>query len=265
MGWLPRLFDYTCDEPPAGCTWAQALRWGTFVHNASSDNMRTLLTTNIDEATQHSLLDAIDILTPVVDAMQPMGKPSQRQKYDAFLSNPKKHLWWYQSCDEHESCSNGHPGPASSTWPSYMVDATPVRNRVFQWMAFLYGIESELYYQTDYCWTSRCANRDPWVSVYAFGGNGDGTLMYPGTPAKIGGTTPVPVSSIRLKLIRDGMQDFEYLAALARAGDGAFAKRTARSFIANAYTFNNDPAALSKARNALGARLNALARVSRIR
>jgi hypothetical protein len=258
-GWLPRLFDYTCDEPPAGCTWQQALRWGDFVHQASSDQMRTLLTTNIDQATRHNLLDAIDILTPVVDAMQPMGRPNQRKKYDAWLSEPNKHLWWYQSCDEHETCSNGHPGPKSSTWPSYMVDAAPVRNRVFQWMAFLYGIQSELYYQTDYCWTSkRCAGRDPWTSVYAFGGNGDGTLMYPGTPAKIGGTTPIPVSSIRLDLIRDGMQDFEYLAALQQAGEGKFAERVARTFITNAYTFDSDPTALQAARRRLGERLNAL-------
>jgi hypothetical protein len=136
--------------------------------------------------------------------VHPQGSVSLRPEYDAWLARPNKRLWWYQSCDQHESCANGTPGPADSTWPSYMVDASPVRNRIFQWMAFLYKIQGELYYQVDYCWTATdCASPDPWVSVYAFGGNGDGTLFYPGTPDRIGGNAPIPVASIRLKLIRD--------------------------------------------------------------
>jgi hypothetical protein len=259
QGWLGRLFVYTCDEPPNGCTFAQARSRGALVHHASGDMLRTLLTTNIAEATKHHLLGPIDILTPVLDAMQPMGRRSQRPAYDAFLTQPNKQLWWYQSCDQHQSCTNGQPGSKTSTWPSYMIDATPVRNRVFQWMAFLYQIGGELYYQTDYCWTATdCASQDPWTSVYAFGGNGDGTLMYPGTPSRIGGTTPVPVSSIRLKLIQEGIQDFEYLAALAAAGESAFAIKTAQTFITNAYTFDNAPDALRRAREALGNRLNTL-------
>jgi len=170
--------------------------------------------------------------------MEPRDGKNQRSAYDGWLKGKNKHVWWYQSCDEHESCSNGFPGGKESTWPSYMVDATPVRNRVFQWLAFLDRIESELYYQTDYCWTATCnGSTDPWQTVYAFGGNGDGTLFYPGTPAKIGGTTPVSVSSIRLNLIRDGMEDFEYLNALAKAGQRTYAEKVARSFIKNALTF----------------------------
>lgn len=259
-GWLERLFEYHCDEPPNGCAWNTALSEANAVHAASPD-LRTILTTDLAGATSHGLLDAIDILVPVVDYLHPRRGTDQRPSYDAWLARPNKHLWWYQSCDQHESCTNGTPGPAASTWPSYMVDATPVRNRVFQWMAYLYRVEGELYYATDYCWTSACGagTRDPWTSVYAFGGNGDGTLFYPGTVAHIGGTTPVPVSSLRLVYLRDGMEDYEYLRALASAGDDAFAQSTARSFITNAFTFDNDPARLAAAREALGARLHARA------
>jgi Domain of unknown function (DUF4091) len=263
-GWLDRLFDYTCDEPPAGCSWSKAYSDSKTIHSGSPD-MKTEITTDIDSATKHNLLDVLNILSPVVDHMEPRGLPNQRSNYDGWLAGSNKHLWWYQSCDEHESCSNGTPGGSESTWPSYMVDATPVRNRVFQWLAFLDRIETELYYQADYCWEAKCdGSTDPWLTIYAFGGNGDGTLIYPGTPAKIGGTTPVPVSSIRFNLIRDGMEDYEYLNALANAGQRTFAEQAAHSFITNALTFNNNPAALSKAREQLGNQLHQLGRAGKL-
>ena len=263
-GWLPQLFDYTCDEPPNGCSWSKAYSDSKTIHNGSPA-MKTEITTNIDSATKHNLLDVLNILSPVVDAMEPRGGQNQRSAYDSWLAGSNKHLWWYQSCDEHESCSNGYPGGTESTWPSYMVDATSTRNRVFQWLAFLDRIEAELYYETDYCWVSNCnGTTDPWQSIYAFGGNGDGTLFYPGTPARIGGTTPVSVASIRLNLIRDGMEDFEYLNALANAGQRDFAEQVAHSFITNALTFNNDPKALMSAREQLGDRLHQLSRAGKL-
>ena len=260
--WTALAAAYYCDEPPNGCSWAEALSKAQVI-KAAAPKLPTLITTDLTQATQHGLLDAVDVLVSIIEEMEPRGKPSVRPSYDSWLQKPGKHLWWYQSCDEHESCSNGTPGPVDSTWPSYMVDATPSRNRVFQWLAYLDRIEGELYYATDYCWTaSDCGDaksgptKDPWVSIYAFGGNGDGTLFYPGTVAKIGGKTPVPVPSVRLALLRDGMEDFEYLHALEVAGDGAFATTTAKGFITDATTFSNDPAVMQAARMALGHRLH---------
>jgi hypothetical protein len=256
MGWLPRLLLYACDEPPAGCRWSDLLSKANAFHGAAP-GLPILVTTDIARATQNGVLDAIDILAPVVDYVHPRNGASHRASYDEWLKRPGKELWWYQSCDQHESCDNGDPGPRTSTWPSYMVDASPVRNRVFQWMAWLYGIQGELYYATD-GWGD-----DPWDHLYFAGGNGDGALFYPGTAARIGGKTPIPVASIRLKLIRDGMEDYEYLFALAKAGEADLAGEIARSFITNAYTFNDDPAALTAARERLGARLHRLAQARR--
>ena len=41
------------------------------------------------------------------------------------------------------------------------------------------------------------------------GGNGEGTLFYPGRPDKIGGNDHIPISSLRLTLIREGNEDYE--------------------------------------------------------
>lgn len=263
-GWLPALFQYTCDEPPNGCSWSQLASDLSSVHGASS-SMNTLVTTDIASATQNNVLGGINILVPIVNLIDPQGSSNQRSNYDAWLGGPNTQLWWYQACSSHGSCSDGVTGPqATATWPSYMVDATPVRNRVFQWLAFINNIQGELYYAADYCFyahggTSDCPGTDPWSSVYAFGGNGDGTLFYPGTVAKVGGTTPIPISSIRLKLIRDGMEDYEYLKALSDAGEDTFARSTAATFITNSYTINNDPQAMADARETLGSELHRLA------
>jgi hypothetical protein len=133
-----------------------------------------------------------------------------------------------------------------------------------QWIEYLNNVSGDLYYDVNYCWVHPCADgrgntgSDPWTSIYYSGGNGDGTLVYPGTTAKIGGATPIPLPSVRLKNIRDGMQDYEYLHALTAAGFGSFAIAQAQSFITTAYTFNNDPTALLNARAALGNKLHQL-------
>jgi hypothetical protein len=183
-GWLDRTSAYYCDEPPNGCSWTETQTRADFIHQAAP-GLPTLLTTDISNATAHDLLDRVDIMVLIVESMEKRGMPSVRADYDSWLARGGKHLWWYQSCDEHESCANGMPGPATATWPSYMVDASPVRNRVFQWLAYVYAIEGELYYGTDYCWSATCGGQsDPWVSIYAFGGNGDGTLSIRARPPR---------------------------------------------------------------------------------
>jgi hypothetical protein len=129
-------------------------------------------------------------------------------------------------------------------------------------MAFLERIQGELYYAVDYCFTRECGpagarSRDPFRSVYAFGGHGDGTLLYPGNTRAIGGKHHVPLSSIRLELIREGMEDYEYLHLLEAQGDGDFAREKAASFIRRADEFASDPARLLTIREALGDRLHA--------
>jgi hypothetical protein len=252
-GWSPLLFNYVCDEPPVGCNWNQLAQKATSFR-AAAPGLKNLVTTNIEFAEREKVIDKFDILAVVLNELIQKDKGNQRSRYDAWLAQPGKELWWYQSCNQHESCANGTPGPKSSTWPSYMIDASPVRNRIFQWMAFLYGVQGELYYLTD-LWKD-----DPWDHLYDFGGNGDGALFYPGTIDKIGGRSPTPVASIRLKLIRDGMEDYEYLIALQKAGKGSEATKIARTFIQNVTTFDDNPQALYSAREQLGTNLHDLAR-----
>src|SRR5206468_10330843 len=91
-------------------------------------------------------------------------------------------------------------------WRTHRIDRPAAQNRAMEWQAWRQRAAGEHYYDTTYA----CTEGDAWTGQYYFGGNGDGTLFYPGTPAKIGGTSHVPIASLRIKLIREGMEDYEY-------------------------------------------------------
>jgi hypothetical protein len=231
-GWLSKTFDYTCDEPPMTCEWTDIPVRAALVRQGDSE-LRTLVTTNIEEAAAHGVDDDIDVMVPLVNQMHDRPgsgafEGDQRSKYDAFLqSGPRKELWWYQCCMSHGCGYVG--GPETQGWPSFMVDISGVQNRAMQWLTFSYRISGELYYEV------MLHLPNAWNSVFDFGGNGDGTLLYPGTPSAIGGTTHVPVASYRLKMIREGMEDYEYLKRLADLGDRAFATSVARDLFPTPY------------------------------
>jgi uncharacterized protein (TIGR03382 family) len=254
-GWFDRLFQYTCDEPPGGCAWAD-IPARAAIAKAADPHLRTLVTTNLALADANAVTGSIDILCPVINHLD--DRPgsdyagNQRAKYDAFLAaSPLRELWSYQSCMSH-GC-----GPTTSSdftgWPSYMIDASAVRNRAMQWLLFRYRLSGELYYET-----AMAYGGDAWTNQWYFSGNGDGTLFYPGTPARIGGTTHVPVASLRLELIREGMEDYEYLALLSRLGGEADARRIADALFPTAYQTDASPDALMAARAELASRIVAL-------
>jgi uncharacterized protein (TIGR03382 family) len=257
QGWLDRLFQYTCDEPPLTCAWSDIpARAAT----ARAANIRTLVTTSIQEADAQGVTGSIDLIVPVInylDDKEGTYAGNQRAKYDAFLAgSPRREIWAYQSCMSHGCGGTVNFGSPSwsdryfTGWPSYMIDASAVRNRAMEWLSFRYRLTGELYWETAYAFS-----HDAWTNQWDFNGNGDGTLFYPGTPAKIGGTTDVPVASIRLKMIREGMEDYEYLKLLSDAGDEAFAREVADALFPNPYSTEVAPATLMAAREKLARRI----------
>ena len=248
-GWSDRLYQYTCDEPPGGCSFDSILDRAAPVHAAG---VKTLVTTDIDQLNAHSLANSVDILVPIINTMEPYGGKPRRPDYDAFLAvSPAKELWMYQSCMSHGCAPTTHP--AFVGWPSYVIDASGVQNRAMEWFSFEFDVTGELYYMTNMHLATA------WENQWDFHGNGDGTLFYPGTPKRIGGKSHIPVESIRLKLIREGMEDYEYLHLLCDLGDCASAKATARTLFPAAFQVTRvTPEALYAARAKLADRIEQL-------
>lgn len=99
-------------------------------------------------------------------------------------------------------------------------------------MSWRYGISGLLYWTTVF-WQKA---GDVWTNPATYGEgryvyNGEGSLFYPGADASFAG----PVASIRLKQIREGLEDYEYFKLLAQRGQKSLADTIARR-LANSWT-----------------------------
>ncbi len=95
--------------------------------------------------------------------------------------------------------------------PKWLIDVTPINYRIGQgFISQSLGVTGLLYWRVD-DWTS-----DPWKNVshsYPDGKYypGEGILTYPGEAVGVQGVVP----SIRLKWIRDGVDDYDYIQRLS--------------------------------------------------
>ncbi|MCG3114502.1 MAG: DUF4091 domain-containing protein [Candidatus Manganitrophus sp. SA1] len=261
-GWFDRLFQYTLDEPNSASEWASIRRRANALHQADPD-LKAAVTTSVQNATEGGAADVIDLFIPTIRFMD--NKPNGREPGSevpggaATVGNQRskygQEVWWYQACGSHGCGIVGggtHDGQGyHMDWPSFMIDLPATFSRVMQWMSFKYNIQGELYYDMVYAF----GQADPWRTQHYFGGNGDGTLYYPGKPSKIGGTKHIPIESIRLKLLREGMEDYEYLHLLKTMGEEAYANEQLALVVTNTYTWNRDPLDFYDAREKMAARI----------
>ncbi len=278
-GFSNRFFLFLCDEPDVATgRWKYCRGSAAQVRRSAWSRVRTLVTTSIQQVEAHRAGSYIDVLTPNPQELaNKPGNPqagNQRARYDAFLRRPGRRLWLYVSCIQYGCGDRLSPERYTTGWPGYGIDRPPSQARAMGWLEFEYRASGELYYAVD-----RSLGQ-AWHDQFLSGGNGDGTLFYPGTPngspadknprdyfpvggaPAIGGVHPIPIESIRLKRIRDGREDYEYLRALAAQGKGAVARRVVARLLddgnprtatrdAATYSTTFSQAALDRARCAL--------------
>jgi hypothetical protein len=112
--------------------------------------------------------------------------------------------------------------------PFWELDFPVLNYRIPMWISWRFDITGLLYWST-MNWTF---SGDVWTNplTYQDRYNMEGSLLYPGVDAGVRGF----ITSIRLKEIREGLEDYEYLAILAQRRSRAVAegvvKRIARSW-----------------------------------
>lgn len=256
-GWLDRAFDYTCDEPPLGCGFHEIAGKQASIRGGS-DTIPSLVTTSVQRLNENGLYESTDLIVPVVNFVQGKGGDYAGDHSGLYekARQEGKTTWIYSSCMSH-GCGGTVGGEYEvdhdlSGWPSLVIDHTALRNRAMPWVAYRFGFTGELYWETVWAYTSQ---GNPWVSQWDFTGNGDGTLFYPGSVGRIGGTTDIPIESLRLKHIRDGIEDYEYLKILESV-DPEAAKEFATALFPNAWSAADiEPEQLLETRRALAQRI----------
>ena len=210
-GWNTPLYAITFDEPRSAEDFRNSDLRARAMRAQAKDVAPMAITHFLDKL---SLKD-YGILCPLINKVHDTNGSNRLAQFQAAAHKNGAKLWWYQSCMSHDCEVVGNDDHLG--WPSYMIDNQAIYHRVMPWLTWKYRIEGELYFNTITAYGR--APRNPWQEQFHFGGNGDGTLFYPGAPAKIGGKSDIPIETIRLKLIREGYEDYEYLLlAEKRAG-----------------------------------------------
>ena len=179
-----------------------------------------------------------------------------------FSYNIMLHYYRSYGCGVDSSCAQimkHSNGLCSVHWPSYAIDhaneaAAGVPNRVMEWASYIERASGELYFTTANFKTPGAA----WGEAKFYGANGDEYLYYPGRSAanasfSIGGRSDIPIESARLKHVRDGFEDHEWLTILEAHRGREFVLEQISPFITNAWTFEDNATALRSARAAVGA------------
>lgn len=211
-GWLDEAFVYWFDEPDP--------RDYAFVMNGfrklkeTAPGLRRMLT----EEVVPKLVGGPNLWCPHSYSFRDGPAEERRKEGDQF--------WWYLCTDP------------KGAYCTLYIDRPGAELRVWLWQTWQRKIEGILIWHTNY-WTSNAAYADParpqnpyedpmsWVSGYSTPagtkrpwGNGDGRFIYPPEAAADGlqkeEVLDGPVDSIRWEMLRDGIEDYEYLAILQR-------------------------------------------------
>ena len=254
-GWTEKLiFNSPIDEPNTAQQYADTRKWAQLVHEAAP-GVPFLVTESpvADHPEWGTLRGYANNFSIHGNALNnPPVKRAIREE-----QQKRGEISWYISCDQKYPQAN------------YFIDASPMDPVMVPWITWRYGMDGILYWAINY-WPQ---TPNPWLDPVTFlsgflcsGGwvlNGEGSLVYPGNyTRRFTGQKNVdgPVSSIRLELLREGIEDYEYLWLLKSLGDKEFADRAVADMVVDVSTFSRNVKELFNMREKLARRIEGLSK-----
>ena len=206
-GWLDRGFVYWVDEPSEK-DYPDVLAGFLKLKEVAPD-IRRMLT----EQPGPGLFGGPNVWCPLTCMFKPEDIEARRKSGDT--------IWWYV-------CTI-----PKMPYATEFTDHAATDLRVWLWQAWKYNVTGILIWQSN-LWTTECAYpdrmqdpyQDPMSWMHGYGtkpgqkrpwGNGDGRFLYPPEGATGYQEETIldgPVDSIRWEMLRDGLEDYEYLAIL---------------------------------------------------
>ena len=148
-----------------------------------------------------------------------------RSTYDTEIANGNT-LWSYQACDTKGCWITGTS--YYDQYVTYGIDS-PMSDIIgYHWLMYDNDVRGDFYYmalegQSNYGYYPSRARQDIWDFQLHYGGNTEGTFWYPGRVSTggyaIGGTTDIPIESLRLKAYRMGQEDYEIFKLTSRSAN----------------------------------------------
>ncbi|HEX8789501.1 MAG TPA: glycoside hydrolase domain-containing protein [Polyangiaceae bacterium] len=233
------LYAYSADEI-GSCTslFPTVQAWGLALHQAGVDNLVTMAPVQqlFDDGSGkgRSAVDdwtvlPVEYVNSIATIKQALAKGDHVWSYNTLVQDAYSPKW---EIDFHPLDFRIQPGFLSATQS-------------------LTGI---LYWRVDQ-WSP-----NPWMSVNNAGKYsssnypGEAQLLYPGQDVGIAGAAP----SMRLKWLRDGVEDYDYVALLQQAGKGTWALQQAATIAPDWTNWTRSATALEAVREALGNALDAM-------
>lgn len=143
--------------------------------------------------------------------------------------------------------------------PKWELDFAPINYRIQPgFLNQTYGFTGLLYWGVDQ-WSSDPWNNPSSLVAGQFRYPGEGLLVYPG--AQVGLASVVP--SMRLKWLRDGVDDYDYVQLLKNAGQSSWASQMISQVATDWANWTKDPNLLEEVRKEMGDKLDQLANSNR--
>ena len=252
--WLKKAYCYPFDEPTTVDHLNTTAERSDRIHSiAPKLNCVTPFFRNPDydenRDAMEFLKDHIDIFCPKAYCYMDKNiySPSQMEKYPSFKDrmaqfvSEGKRVWWYVCWEPGDPYCNVY------------VNEQGINHRLLFWQQYLHNVQGFLYWAST--WWS--AVKDPWEDMATVPGLspnvfGDGSMLYNGNKVGIDG----PVASLRLDIIRDGVEDFELLTMASEKLGREWVDAKIKELTPDVVTHTSDADLFSRVRAEIGNALN---------
>jgi len=252
-GWKKSLvFNSPIDEPNTSEEYEETREWAKLVHEAAP-GVPFLATESpvSDDPEWGNLTGLVNNFSIHGNALNDPGVKK------AIKTEQSKggEMTWYISCDQ------------IYPQPNYFIDAPAMDPVMVPWITESYKMTGILYWAANF-WTE---TPNPWLDAVTFISgylcsdgyvlNGEGSLLYPGDFVKRYTRQPDvngPVSSIRFELLREGIEDYDYIQMLKHAGQNEFAENVVGKMVIDVSTFSRNIQELYAARKLMAEKLETI-------
>jgi hypothetical protein len=231
LGYLDMAYVYMEDEPNNAKQYEIVRKQGALIKSADPGIGRLCTEQTItQDSSWGNLYGAVSIWCPL------WGLWDEKTANERLAKGEK--LWSYTALCQ---------GSPETPW--WEIDMDPVNFRSPMWISWNYNITGFLYWSSVY-WGNAGTPEEVWKKpVYQNDGDfwGEGTLLYPGSPAGIKGFVP----SIRLKLYREAEEDYEYIVMASGTGRTDEVKSIVAKVAQSFQKWSHDPEEYMAARKEL--------------